>query len=42
MGADKGGDGLPMALEAEAVGQFIGHQLEVGGGFCNGTKSLRN
>jgi len=31
MGADKGGDGLPMALEAEAVGQFIGHQLEVGG-----------
>ena len=30
MGADKGGDGLTMAYEVEAAGQFIGHQLKVG------------
>lgn len=30
MGADKGGDRLPMAFETEAAGQFIGHQLKVG------------
>ena len=30
MGADKGGDGLTMALETETQGQFIRHQLEVG------------
>ena len=30
MSAGKGGDGLPMALETEANGQFIGHQLKVG------------
>ena len=32
MGADKGGDGLPMPLETETAGQFIGHQLKVGRG----------
>lgn len=30
MGADKGGDGLTVAYETEAAGQFIGHQLKVG------------
>ena len=30
MGADKGCDRLPMALETKAAGQFIGHQLKVG------------
>jgi hypothetical protein len=30
MRSDKGGDGLPMAFETEAGGQFIGHQLKVG------------
>ena len=30
MRSDKGGDGLPLAFETEAGGQFIGHQLKVG------------
>ena len=30
VGADKGGDGLPMAFEPEAGGQLIGDELEVG------------
>jgi len=30
MRSDKGGDGLPMAFETEAGGQFIRHQLKVG------------
>jgi len=30
MGADKGRDRLPMALETKAAGQFIGHPLKVG------------
>lgn len=30
MGSDKGGDRLPMALETEAAGQFIGRELKVG------------
>jgi hypothetical protein len=30
MRADKGGDRLTMALETEANGQFISHQLKVG------------
>ena len=32
MGADKGGDGLPMSLETEAAGQLIGYELKVGRG----------
>ena len=30
MGSGEGGDGLAMALEAEAGFQFVGQQLEVG------------
>ena len=30
MSADKSGDGLTMAFETKAEGQFIGHQLKVG------------
>ena len=30
MGADKGGDRLPMAFETEAAGQLIGDELKVG------------
>jgi hypothetical protein len=30
MSSDKSGDRLTMALETEADGQFIGHQLKVG------------
>ena len=32
MGADKGGDRLPMAFETEAAGQLIGYELKVGRG----------
>ena len=39
MGPDKRGHGLPMALEAKAASQFVGHQLKIGR-FLQGDKGF--